>query len=176
VRMLGGAAQVNNLSGGYSELSGYMDSLINRPDETNPYGEGSIGKRLEMLRASYYVFLDNPWFGVGGYNFQHRVGDYLAENNIHPSVAHSNHPHNVIAEVLVSKGMVGMLFFSMILYVLLAPTKYGGALSVEWRLVILTLLITMATESAIVLKNNFISTFILVAIIAMAASRGGRNV
>jgi len=171
LQTLGGSTQTQKLSDAFAEVADYVTYEFDHPGEINKYADTSIGKRLELLKGTYYLVADNPFFGVGVYMYQHRIEDYIKQNNLHPGLAHSNHPHNVFATVMASKGMLGSIFFFVMIWILVAPIKYGGALEFDWKLVVLTLLLTMMTEASIILKNNLISTFILVSVVAIAASK-----
>lgn len=72
-----------------------------------------LSDREEIWRSSLALFLDHPWFGVGGVMLDESVG-------------HSGHAsfHNSYAEILVRHGAVG---FALYLWLLLA---YAGRLRI----------------------------------------------
>jgi O-antigen ligase len=138
----------------------------------------SIGARLELLRASAFIFMDNPVFGIGGYNFHIVINDYIARGIISPILANANHPHNVFAEILVSKGMLGLLAFSAIcltsMQIFLRRVNGRMLAGIFGAIFLATILSMMLTESAIAIKGNFISTFVLFLAVFVAMS-GSNN-
>jgi len=149
----------------YNETKNYLNFLYERPSEVNPHAMTSVGTRLEMLRTLPLFIRDYPFFGVGSYNYNGVVKQYVATENISPSVAMHGHPHNVFAEVLISKGLVGLGFFALIwvsaLRQIIAQNRLGEGS--RWYPVgfLLTLFAMMLTESAIATKANFIACALL---------------
>lgn len=159
----------------FTETKDYLLHEIRDPNAVNPYGDGSIGKRLELLKGSLYIFIENPIFGVGGYNFQHHIGDYAERYNLHPSLAGSNHPHNFIAEVAVSKGLFGLVPLSICFFLMLRGGD-NGLLNRDGKIAIIVLVVMMMTEAAIVTKANFISVFVFsIAFLISIAKRADYN-
>ena len=149
----------------YNETKNYLNFLYERPGEVNPHAMTSVGTRLEMLRTLPLFIRDYPFFGVGSYNYNGVVKKYVATENISPSVAMHGHPHNVFAEVLISKGLLGFFFFALIwvsaLRQIIAQNRWAE--ESRWYPVgfLLALFAMMLTESAIATKGNFIACALL---------------
>jgi O-antigen ligase len=71
-------------------------------------GDGPILSRIEALKLSWQMFLDNPVFGVG-------FGGFKAYNSVTEFL---KYPHNIFIEMAVEGGIVGLLVLSAMLYVL----------------------------------------------------------
>jgi O-antigen ligase len=143
----------------------------------------SIGARLELLRASAFIFMDNPVLGIGGYNFHVVINDYITRGIVSPILANANHPHNVFAEVLVSKGILGLFAFLAIcltsMEIFLRRVNGRKLAGIFGAIFLAAILSMMLTESAIAIKGNFISTFVLFLAVFVAVSgsnnRGARH-
>ncbi|WP_324718114.1 O-antigen ligase family protein [Carboxydochorda subterranea] len=75
----------------------------------------SAGDRVRwmMLRASWAMFLDNPWLGVGPGNFQSRLPAYIrptgsVEKQLVPLALELEFPHNLPLHVAAEGGIVGL--------------------------------------------------------------------
>jgi O-antigen ligase len=77
-------------------------------EELNFGGDGPILSRIEALKLSWQMFLDNPVFGVG-------FGGFKAYNSVTEFL---KYPHNIFIEMAVEGGIVGLLVLSAMLYVL----------------------------------------------------------
>lgn len=161
-----GAEKLPDFTKVFDECVDYFADDQASDSGARPLIETSVGTRLELLRASFHVFRDFPAFGVGGYNFQNVINDYVAQGLVSQSLQNANHPHNVFAEVLVSKGLFGFLVFFAVLLIsaricwsgFLNTTGHIGHFGLIYLIVISAM---MLTESAIAIKGNFISTFLL---------------
>jgi len=153
------------LSRGWIEFKDYMNVLTANADMRETAVKTSVGTRLEMLRSVYYVFIDSPWWGIGGYNYQYVINSYIEKGFIAESLRSANHPHNVFAEVIISKGLVGLLVFTVFLYSALHCFAVSLIRNREIAIAGITftacVLLVMLTESAIVVKGNFIAVFLL---------------
>jgi O-antigen ligase len=159
VSMNPNSLQARKLELTLTETKNYLLHEVRRENEVNPYGDRSTGKRLELLKGSFYIFTDNPIWGIGGYNFQHQIGVYAERYNLHPSLANSNHPHNFIAEVAVSKGLFGLVPLTICFFLLLRSGN-RGLLNRGGKIAIFVLIVMMMTEAAIITKSNFVSIFV----------------
>jgi O-antigen ligase len=83
---------------------------------------GTLFFRLQLWRASWTMFLDHPWLGVGPDNFLYQYrGRYIL-----PSAwqePHLSHPHNLLLSYGTRLGLVGLVVF-----VLLQVGFWGSAL------------------------------------------------
>lgn len=173
--LVGDSLQAAKLSATGQQLSDYFFARAAVLNLDNTVGNNSVSTRLELLKGAYYLSLENPIFGVGPYNFQHHIGEVARLNGLDMSLEGANHPHNVFAEVMVSKGLLGLVSFIYLLWVFFRARR-GSLLSVSGRMAMLVILSMMLTESAIVLKNNFVSLWILGLAILTCQSGDGRVV
>ncbi len=73
------------------------------------HGDTSVGIRLELWRAAWNMFLEQPVFGGGiGHSFNGFLQDEVALGNYHPDVVVQTMPHNVFLDTLALQGLVGI--------------------------------------------------------------------
>lgn len=161
-----------------AEAKAYLVFQLSNPGEPNPNARPSIGTRLEMLRSLQYFIRDYPFWGVGGYKYQEIVSSYVQQGLVSEAAARHAHPHNVFAQVLVSKGLVGLAVFAAILSISILLLKSGrrkltdSTVSALGTLFILILILMNLTESAMVLKGNYIAcTLVLLGVFIAAAQQ-----
>jgi O-antigen ligase len=160
-----------------AEAKAYLDFQLKHSAEQNPYAESAVGVRLEMLRSVQYFVRDFPLWGVGGYGYQQAVSDYARQGLVSAATATHAHPHNVFAQVLVSKGMVGLAVFGAILGVCGLLLKHKRRKSSDSTITtlgfifLLVLIFMNLTESAMVLKGNYIACMLVLLGVFVAASQ-----
>ena len=69
----------------------------------------SVGRRFEMWRAAWHIFLEHPVLGIGTGAFYERAQQMAHRGLIAPSVAKYDHPHSDYFDALSSRGMLGLL-------------------------------------------------------------------
>ena len=69
----------------------------------------SVGKRLEMWRASWKLFVRHPLLGVGTGDYQDKVAQLIHGGKIFPFVGEFDHPHSDYFNALASAGVIGFL-------------------------------------------------------------------
>lgn len=78
-------------------------------DDPVEHGNTSVGIRLELWRAAWNMFLEQPVFGGGiGKSFNAFLQDEVALGNYHPVVVVQTMPHNVFLDTLALQGLVGL--------------------------------------------------------------------
>jgi O-antigen ligase len=95
------------------------DTALNQSStlQSNPPRKlGSIGLRLEFSKGSYYLIKERPWFGYG-------VGSFAFEYNrikgvLMPGSTILLDPHNAFLAIAVQIGMIGLLLFFVLLFML----------------------------------------------------------
>ena len=80
----------------------------------------SVGKRFEMWRAAWKLFLDHPFLGVGTGAYQQQTEDLISQGRIASFVGNYDHPHNDYFDALASRGILGFL---TLLALLLIPVR-----------------------------------------------------
>jgi len=78
----------------------------------------SVGKRLEMWRAAWRLFLSHPVLGVGIGAFQTKTDELVRSGQVATFVSSYDHPHNDYMDALSSRGILG---FAALLAILLIP-------------------------------------------------------
>lgn len=148
----------------WDEFENYSMYYRDNPENPNPYSHTQTGNRLEMLRAVRYFLRDSPIIGVGRFNYEEHIKEYIAQGKVHPAAA-AGHPHNVFAEALVSKGILGfavvVLMFFYPLYVFIRDFRKSRTTARAGIVFITTVLIVMQTEAAVIVKGNFVAIFLL---------------
>jgi O-antigen ligase len=91
-----------------------INGLLSGGISTDPSAQG----RLNFYHDAYELFLLHPIFGYGAGAF-----GYLADNAV------GGYPHNMILELLVEGGVVGLLLFSAFFM----PLAFRGLVSVFYR-------------------------------------------
>ncbi|MDH5445825.1 MAG: O-antigen ligase family protein [Gammaproteobacteria bacterium] len=126
---------------------------------------GSVQLRLEMWRATKYFFNDSAIFGVGLGNYSEAVKKYIDKKLVHPGIGMHSHPHNVYSEMLISRGIFGVIVF---LWITILPLSYfissyaqGNRHAFTGILFILSFLIFSLTEASTFTKGNFSSLYIV---------------
>jgi O-antigen ligase len=82
--------------------------------------------RLDIWQGSFQQFFDHPWIGIG-------VDGYRELNIMQDVEKHVLHPHNIILELLVDTGIIGLVAFIIVIGVvtfkyLAAYVRYHGNL------------------------------------------------
>lgn len=73
------------------------------------HGYTAVGLRLELGRAAWDMFLQQPLLGGGiGNSFNAFLIEGIAAGDYHPVTAIQTMPHNVMLDVLALQGLVGM--------------------------------------------------------------------
>lgn len=97
----------------------YNNPLINRrlhelTDESFSNSMSSIGTRIALWKASYKIFIDYPFFGIGYGNFRSIIKNYLDV-----PVLTTAHAHNAYIQYIVLHGIVGFTFLLLFFYKIL---------------------------------------------------------
>lgn len=126
---------------------------------------GSVPARIEMWRVSWLIFRDHPLWGVGRGNYTEAARKYVEQGQVHPEVAAHGHPHNAYLEMLVSKGIVGLAVFLVLLFYPLGYFWRTRARSPDTALLGVVLVTGFAlfslTDASTYIKGNFISIFLI---------------
>jgi len=149
----------------YDEFVAYSNHELTNKNEINPYGGTSIGVRLEMMKASKFVLQDFPWLGFGRYNYEDYMSNLVDKGLLHNEVAKHSHPHNMLLTALFFKGFIGIsivisIFGYSIFYFWRNRIKHKTT-SLTGLAFLLVLFVTQMTESAILIKGNFIAVFLV---------------
>lgn len=86
------------------------------------------------------IFKDLPIFGKGIRSFRYECEKYPRIQSSYVHVRCSTHPHNLLLEILIEVGIVGLLFFTLILYEFLKTKKTSYSNNVILYLFIATII------------------------------------
>ena len=159
----------------HSELIAYLSHEFSNESEINPHGGTSVGVRLEMIKASKFVLQDYPWLGFGRYGYQEYMSGLVDKGLLNPEVANHGHPHNMLLSALFFKGLFGflivILIFALAFKYFSKITKDHKSTSLAGLAFLSVLLVTQMTESATLIKGNFISVFLVFLAVLFASKR-----
>ena len=131
-------------------------------------GEGRLGAvsaRIEMWRVSALFFNDNPIWGVGRGNYVNEVGKYVDQGLVHAEVAKHSHPHNAFLEMVISKGLSGLVIFMALLFYPLIYFVRTFKLCRETAMLGIIHIVGFAvfslTDASTFIKGNYLSIFLL---------------
>lgn len=143
----------------------YLAYLLEHPGKPNKYGDSSAGQRLEMWRAAVMAAGESPLFGIGRYNFETKLHQYVQEGRINPAAGQHAHPHNVFFEALANKGILGLiavLVFYLYPLVFFIRTRRGSPESAFAGILLMIMIGGFSlTEVAPVYYGNFVAVFLI---------------
>ena len=96
----------------------YIDliySKIKLKDERKEFLDKSI--YITLYKSGFYVFKNNPWFGVGNKNYRIETCD-PKKNSIQKEYRCLTHPHQVYIEMLSEHGIIGTIIIMSIFFYL----------------------------------------------------------
>lgn len=99
---------------GIGEYSGYFDSGKNGT---------SVGLRLDMWKAGLIAFESSPLVGVGPAGLDRLLGQLVEDQIIHPTTATFRHLHNQFIDILARQGLVGIMFYALLIGSILSSFK-----------------------------------------------------
>ena len=81
----------------------------------------SVGKRFDMWRAAWMLFLERPLMGVGTGAYQQYTDELIRQGRVAPFIGTYDHPHNDYLDALASRGILGLF---TLLALFLIPVRY----------------------------------------------------
>ena len=147
----------------YFEISKTTEKRVSSPLSS------SVGTRLEMLRITPLILRDHTLFGVGNGNYNKAMKVYTDNKELNPAVNSHSHAHNVFVNVLIVKGLFGLvitclvLFYPLYVYIKTYESSKVTA-SIGILFIILILLVSM-NETAPFVKSNFVATYLLISVV-----------
>ena len=97
----------------------YVDQLFNKiktKDERENFFNNSL--YIKLYKSGFYVFKNNPWFGVGNKNYRIEACD-IKKNSVHKEYYCLTHPHQVYIEMLSEHGIIGSIIIMSIIFYLI---------------------------------------------------------
>ena len=156
----------NRINDGVSEVTNYFDTLKKYPGQPEKYSaRSSLGTRLEMWRSTQYFFAEAPWFGVGRFNYKSKAQEYVNQGLANQVIANHSHPHNAYIEMIMSKGVFGLLSLLLLmyypLYVFIKTRNVSRDSAFAGIVLISAYTIFSLTEASTFIKNNFVSIYLV---------------
>jgi len=149
----------------YNEFIAYFSHESTNKNAINPHGGTSVGVRLEMIKSTKFVLQDSRWLGFGRYNYHDYMRGLIDKGLLNNGVADHGHPHNMLLATLFFKGLIGLsivlFIFCYSVYFFWRNRKKYETASYAGLAFLLILLITQMTESAALIKGNFIAIFLV---------------
>ena len=135
-------------------------------DLTTAPGElDSVSARLELWYASLLIFKDHPLLGVGRGNFVRAARPYIERGLLNPETANYGHVHNAYLEMLVSKGIFGLILLLALLFyplVVFVRTRHDSRdTAIVGAIVVVGFSLFSITDASTFIKNNYISLFVI---------------
>ena len=150
---------------GVSDVTAYFESLEKYPDNPEKHHMGSLGTRLEMWRSTQYFFAEAPWFGVGRFNYKKKAQEFVDQGLANQAIADHSHPHNAYIEMIMSKGLFGLLALLLLMYYPLyvfIKTRTVNRDSAFAGIVLITAYTVFSlTEASTFIKNNFVAIYLV---------------
>ena len=156
----------NRINDGVSEVTNYFDTLKKYPGQPEKYSaRSSLGTRLEMWRSTQYFFAEAPWFGVGRFNYKSKAQEYVNQGLANQVIANHSHPHNAYIEMIMSKGVFGLLSLLLLmyypLYVFIKTRNVSRDSAFAGIVLITAYTIFSLTEASTFIKNNFVAIYLV---------------
>ena len=136
-----------------------MKEKLYKADETTP----SWVTHYMMLEASWLVLKEHPLLGVGSRHYPDKMRIYLEAQQIHPIVGQADlaTPHTLPAEIAVSKGILGLLTFSLFIIMVIRLAYHQGQQGIALGLFIMCVLLTGISEAWWVRTGSFVAILVL---------------
>jgi O-antigen ligase len=129
--------------------------------------DASWGGRYEMWKASSYMFLRNPVFGVGLGGWEPSIREMVKEKVVTPEVLNYNQTHSIYFDVLSTRGIIGfMTFIALIAYPVIHVWRLKCGNNDMFRLLVIVIttafLIAGATDTLVYIRGVFIFYIMLI--------------
>jgi len=156
----------HRINNGINEVTTYFNSLKKYPEQPEKYAaRTSLGTRLEMWRSTKYFFSEAPWFGVGRFNYKKKAQEFVDQGLANQAIAIHSHPHNAYIEMIMSKGVFGLLSLLLLMYYpmyVFIKTRNVSRDSAFAGIVLITAYtIFSLTEASTFIKNNFVAIYLV---------------
>ncbi len=126
---------------------------------------GSFGERLQMWRAAWLIYMDNPVWGTGRRNFSSSAKPYMERGLVAPVAAQHPHPHSAYFEMLAANGSVGfVLLLALLLYPLyffMRAYKHRSGPALFGIMFSTAFVIYSINDAAPFIYGNFLSTYLV---------------
>jgi hypothetical protein len=76
----------------------------------------SLTQRFEYWKASWFIILENKWLGVGTGDLEQELFKQYDQMHSKLSIEYRLHPHNQFLSIALCFGVVGLLWFLIVLF------------------------------------------------------------
>ena len=153
----------------YKEYNNYLELSKSTEKRVSAPLRSSVGTRLEMLRIAPLILRDYTLFGVGNGNYNKAMSVYIDNKELNPAVNDHSHAHNVFVNVLIVKGLLGLIITSLVLfyplYVYIRTYQASQTTASIGLLFIMFIFLVSMNETAPFVKSNFVATFLLISLV-----------
>lgn len=151
----------------YNDVAAYIEHEAGSSGmAANPRGNTSAGVRLEMGKAALYILKEKPIFGAGRYLYTDFVKKYVDQGLLNSAVVVHGHPHSMLLAAIFFKGLLGLLLVLAIFIYMLWFFAYQRKQFVISSYVgmgfMISVFVVQMTESAVLIKGNFIAVFLVI--------------
>ncbi len=129
------------------------------------YLKNSTGIRLEMIRTSILLIKEKPLVGIGPGNYEKAIEHYIQVGKANPAIGNFAFPHNSFLEVVIGKGLIGLLSLLLLFYYpayIYIKTYKLSKSTASIGLVNITAFTAFSfTDHSVILMNNYTSILLL---------------
>jgi len=135
---------------------------------------GSWVTHYMMLEASWLILKENPVLGVGSRHYHEKILGYVEAKQVHPIVGNNRlvTPHTLIAEIAVSKGVVGLITFLIFIIMALRLAYHRGYDGVAVGMFIVCIVLTGVSEAWWVRTGSFVAIMVVFLAILSTSNSG----
>ncbi|MBI3772492.1 MAG: O-antigen ligase family protein [Gammaproteobacteria bacterium] len=173
-RMLMVGLVLSGAAGVYYESAYVKQRVDEATNETAIYVEadkpsdrimGSAGARFELWQVGLRAFMESPVVGVGNKHFKIYAQKYVEAGQVNPAVLDHGHPHNAFLETLMSRGLIGFIFFAGMLcyplYFFIKTHRQSPATALIGMTHVVGFIVFSLTDASTFIMGNFTSIFLL---------------
>ncbi len=158
-------------AGAVSQLPFFKNKVSEVEVYTQRYEGGdlqnTLGKRIEMWKASWKMFIRNPILGVGLGGWNKTLNGMAARNEAPDYILLYNQTHNIYLDVLSTRGILGFITFVVVIfYPLFFAWKNSSQQNEMYRTLLvfatIAFLISGMTDTLVYIRGVFISYILFV--------------
>jgi O-antigen ligase len=149
--------------GRFSEVEVLFDYVTNEKQYDKNETPGSWVTHYMMLEASWKLLKEHPILGVGSKRYPEHMANFVEAGQVHPVIGHPQYPtpHTLIAEIAVSRGLAGILTFTLFIYMALRLAYNRGKEGIALGMFIVCILLTGVSEAWWVRIGSFVSLLVI---------------
>ncbi|MFT5658332.1 MAG: O-antigen ligase [Gammaproteobacteria bacterium] len=153
----------------FSEVDSLMQYIAKEKQYAANEVPGSWVTHYMMLEASWLLLKEHPMLGVGTRHYPEHIQTHIEAERVHPIVGHDGlvTPHTLIAEIAVSKGLLGVLAFLLFIIMVFRLAFHRGREGIALGMFMVCILLTGISEAWWVRTGSFVAIMtVLIAILS----------